>query len=703
MKRLNAGGWTRCAAALAAGVALAVASPAAAQDATAAAEDTEEIVITAERARAATKTNTKLIETPQAISVVTAERIAEIGALNLQETLRYTAGVRAESYGLDTRNDNAFVRGFDPVQYLDGMIKQISYALIPRADVFTLERIEVLRGPSSMLYGAGTTGGLLNMVSKRPQQEFGGEIAASYGSFDRKELRLDVTGALDAEGAFSARLLGLARDAELQADRTHADRYLAAPSVRWRPSEDTDVTLLGLWQKDDTSTSQQFLPIVATVLAPKSERLPDTIQLGEPKFDRLESELLQGALLVEHAFSDAVTLRTNLRHVDAKTTYFNIYPDVYASPFDPFIDADDRVVARNAYGTKPHYRISTADTHLQLDFATGPFEHRVLVGLDYWNFRQSSASGFDASTPIDIYAPVYGNFSPLPLSADPTVRQSQTGFYLQNQIRYRERVSLVVGARRDRARSHADFPGSDKQVDHATTFRAGVIVDAFAGLSPFFSYAESFLPVVGIDIFDEEFVPQRGRQLEGGVKWQPAAGTWLSLAGYGIRETNRLTNDPTNALNQVQTGEIRSRGFELEASHAFGIGLELSAAYSFTNAVITKSNHAFEDGERVGDVPKHLASLWLAHSLELPRELGLRLGAGVRYVGSTHSVGGAGELTTPDYTLVDALAELSWRNWSLTLNANNLLDESHYSPCRAFGDCFVGNRRSVVGTLAYAF
>jgi iron complex outermembrane receptor protein len=675
----------------------------AAQDAEAARGGAEEIVITAERARAATKTDTKLLETPQAISVVTADRIGEIGALNFQETLRYTAGVRAESYGLDTRNDNSFVRGFDPVQYLDGMIKQISYALIPRADVFTLERVEVLRGPSSVLYGAGTTGGLLNLVSKRPQQELGGEVAASYGTFDRKELRLDVTGSLDAEGEISARLLGLARDAELQADRTHGDRYLAAPSLRWRPSEDTDVTLLGLWQKDVTSSSQQFLPIVATVLAPKGQRLPDTLQLGEPAFDRLESELLQAALLVEHEFSESIALRTNLRHVDAKTTYFNIYPDVYSNPFDPFIDADDRVVARNAYGTKPHYQISTADTHLQLDFATGPFEHRFLVGVDYWNFRQSSASGFDASTPIDIYAPIYGNFAPLPLAEDPTVRQSQTGFYLQDQIRYRERVSLVLGARRDRARSHADLPGAETQVDHATTFRIGAIVDAFAGVSPFFSYAESFLPVVGIDIFDQQFVPQRGRQFEGGFKWQPSAGTWLSLTGYGIREANRLTNDPTNALNQVQTGAIRSRGVELEAKHAFDAGPELSAAYSFTNAVITKSNYAFEDGARVGDVPKHLASLWITQGIELPRELGLRLGAGVRYVGSTLSVGGAGEITTPDYTLVDALAELSWRNWSLTLNANNLLDESHYSPCRAFGDCFVGNRRTVIGTLAYEF
>ncbi|HEU4429525.1 MAG TPA: TonB-dependent receptor plug domain-containing protein [Myxococcota bacterium] len=403
MKPLAARRWAGRAARIAVSLASAVAAAAAAQD-SGVRSDTEEIVITAERARAATKTDTKLLEIPQAISVVTAERIADIGALNFQETLRYTAGVRAESYGLDTRNDIAFVRGFDPVQYLDGMIKQVSYALIPRADVFTLERIEVLRGPSSVLYGAGTTGGLLNLVSKRPQQDPAGELAASYGSFDRKELRLDVTGAFDADGVFSARLLGLARDADLQAERTHGDRYLAAPSLRWRPGDDTDVTLLGLWQKDDTSTSQQFLPIVATVLAPKSQRLPDTLQLGEPEFDRLESEQLQGSLLVEHAFTESIALRTNLRHVDAKTTYFNIYPDVYGNPFDPFIDADDRVVARNAFGTKPHYEISTADTNLQLDFTTGPFEHRVLVGLDYWSFRQSSSSGFDVNTPIDIYA-----------------------------------------------------------------------------------------------------------------------------------------------------------------------------------------------------------------------------------------------------------------------------------------------------------
>jgi iron complex outermembrane receptor protein len=660
----------------------------------------DEVVVTASRATTATKTDTALVETPQAISVVTAEDIADRGALTIQETLRYTAGVTAEAYGLDTRSDGSMVRGFYPTQYLDGMNRLIGYSLMPRTDVYTLERVEVLRGPSSVLYGQGTTGGIINMVSKRPQFERAGEVGLQVGTHDRRQLQFDMTGALDDAGEWAGRVVGVYRDANLQTDHVRDDRKVLAPSLTWRPGDRTSVTLLATFQDDATASSQQFLPVAATLHAPAGRRLPVSTFLGEPDYDRLDGRQTSGTLLVEHGFTDALTLGANLRYVDSAVDFNEIYPDVYSDPANPFIDADRRIVNRSMYATRSRIAMLTSDNHLRYVFQTGPLRHEFLGGVDWLMYRQHSASASGATTPIDIYTPVYGNFTPIDLVADPRLRQTQTGLYAQDQIRWGERTTIVLGARRDRTTS--DVAGANSQEDRATTYRAGVIVDAGAGFSPYLSYAESFLPVVGLDVYDRPFKPQRGRQVEAGVKWQPRVGTLVTFAAYDITETNRQTNDPDNVLNTIQTGEVTARGIELEASHTLPGDVRLTAAYSRTKAEVTKSSFAAEVGVQVSDVPKTQASLWGVKTIALAAST-LRIGAGARYVGSTLSTGVAGSLVTPSYTVADALVSLDVDAWTFSLNATNLFDKSYYAPCRAFGDCFTGNRRSVIGSVGWRF
>ncbi|MFC7499613.1 TonB-dependent siderophore receptor [Enterovirga sp. GCM10030262] len=664
-------------------------------------EASEDIVVTAGRAVTATKTETPIIETPQAISVVPAELFLDRGARNVQETLRYSAGVTAEAFGLDTRSDTISVRGLDPVQYQDGMRKNYNFSPIPRIDVHTLDRVEVLRGPSSVLYGQGASGGIVNIVSKRPLFETEGEVAVEYGSFDRKQARIDVTGPLDEAGILAGRLVAVVRDANQQTDRIGDDRIGVSPSLTWNIGDHTTLTAIGLYQRDRSASSQQFLPVVATLAAPPGRRVDIDTFLGDEDYDRLNARQFTGTLLAEHRFSDAVTSRSRLRFVDAKTTFQEIFPDVYSNPLDPFIDDEDRVVNRDAYQIKPRIRVFTNDNNLELDFATGPFTHKLLVGVDYSDFRQRSRSGFGRVTPIDIYDPVSAGVVSPDYFDDPRQRNTQLGIYVQDQIRYADRVTLVVGARRDRARSKTE--GSAGQVDQATTFRAGLIGEIGWGVAPYVSYSESFLPVAGLDFNNVAFVPVRGRQYEAGVKWQPARGALLTASVYDIVESNRPTNDPENVLNTVQTGEIRSRGFELEGAWAVADDFLVTAAYSHTDAEVTKSNFAPEVGQRLSDVPRDLASLWGMKSFAIGGDSELRLGGGVRHVGATVSTGVAGALRTPSYTLVDALAEFDWRQWTVSLSATNLFDETYYAPCRAFGDCFTGNKRSVIGTLAYRF
>lgn len=677
-------------------------------------EPSGEVVVTAERAVTATKSDTPLIETPQAISVVTEDLFRDRGALNLQETLRYSAGVTGEAFGLDTRNDATIIRGLSPVQFLDGMRNLYTFAPFARTAVDTLSRVEVLRGPSSVLYGQATNGGIINSVSKRPEFTAAGSARVEYGSWDRKQAVIDFTGPLDAGGTLAGRVVGVLRDANQQTRLIDDDRALIAPSLSWRPGADTQVTLIGLYQHDRSASSQQFLPLLSAIQAPsRDRRLSNRTFLGDEDYDTLRQRTASATLIVDHRLSDVFSLSGRARYIDAKATFRELYPDVYSNPANPFIDGTattGRTLDRFAYQTKPHGKIFTSDVNARADFDTGPLSHRLLAGVDYSNYFEQTltASGGSAFTPgitpIDAYAPNNSGVAAdvLPYTALPDQRNTQLGFYLQDQIRYADRVTLVTGVRHDRARSKTE--GVDAVIDKAWTFKVGLIGEIGAGLSPYVSYSEAFQPVSGINPrTGEAYVPTRGRQYEGGVKWQPARGVLITANYYDIVERNRPTNDPADPINVFQTGEVTSKGFEVEGAFALPGDFQLTAAYSHNNARVSESLYTYEEGERVNDVPRNQASAWGVKRFALGSDTALRVGAGVRYIGNTRSTGATSVVVTPGYTLVDALVALEHGRWTATLNATNLFDKDYFATCRTFGDCFSGVRRYVVGSLGFRF
>lgn len=664
----------------------------------------DEVIVTGERATTATKTDTPLIRTPQAISVIDDGLFNDRGALTVQETLRYSAGATAEAFGLDTRGDGPVLRGFNSAQYQDGLNKILGFNLVPRTEVYTLERVEVLRGPSSMLYGQGSTGGVINYISKTPTFEQGGEIAGQIGSFDRYQGMLDYQTPLNEAGTVAARLVVVGRDAGMQTDQVSDDRIVVSPSISWRPDADTTLTLLGLYQDDHTASSQQFLPYVAT-LQNAFPRLPVERFLGEPDYDRLDTDQVGVTFLANRRFGERFEANANLRYVESSTEFREIFPDVYANATNPFIDRPDlggagQVLPRSAYAIDSDSEVLTADINGTARFTTGPISHVVLAGIDILDFHSSSASGFGAVTPINAYAPVYGQpFTPPTLFALPDLDQTQVGLYLQDQMRWNA-LTVVAGVRRDRAEQQT--AGSPEQVDEATSIRLGAIYD-LGQVSPYVSYSESFLPLAGQDVRGVAFRPQNGEQLEVGLKWQPMSGTLITLAAYDLTETNRLTNDPNDPLNTIQTGEISGQGIELEASWVRPRDWTVTLAASYAETTVEDSFADVEEGRQLSDTPKTLASAWAVKTLPLSNGMDLRLGGGVRYVGSSESIGAALTLRTPSYTLADALVAVDWRDWSFSLNATNLFDEQYFAPCRVFGDCFTGQGRNLVATVGYRF
>lgn len=642
----------------------------------------------ATNAVSALKSAAPLAETPQAVAVVTAERIRDLAAAGLQDALGYSAGVRSDAFGLDSRTDSMLVRGAYPDEYLDGLRQNFNwYTSTTRTDPYLLERVEVLRGPASVLYGQGTTGGIVNMVSKLPLGEERREVVVSTGSFDRMQLQTDLTGPLDENGRWRFRLVALGRESDTQVDHVFDDRYLVAPSLTWLASERTHVTFQLRWQQDRSGSTLQFFPWSGTGAANPNGAIPTDNFLGEPGFDRYDSERASAGWQLEHGLSERWTLRQSVRFARNEVDYRSLYADAFSAPGDSFLDPDQRQVGRYLWISQPKVEIWNADQHVEGSFATGPIRHQLLIGVDALGFEQTGRSGFDfpehlgGGVPaIDVYDPVPTGVVVPELAADRGSTQDQLGLYVQDRMRFGERWIVVAGGRHDRVESGLE--GGEDEEDDATTARVALLWTGPGGFAPYASWSESFTPVPGTDLFGRRFEPLAGEQVEVGVKLAPDGSRWsASAAAFELRESNRLVADPTNPLNQVQAGRTETSGVELELLGDVGAGFDVAAHYNYLH------NDAQLDA-----VPEHQAALWLRRGFTLGPLGDWTAGLGVRWFDAFRD-GAAPEV--PELALFDALLAWEHGDWRLAANVANLEDERYVSTCLARGDCFYGARRTL--------
>jgi iron complex outermembrane receptor protein len=647
---------------------------------------------------AGTKTATPLIQVPQPLTVILDDVYRAQGAISIADTVRYAAGVNSDAYGRDTRVDSFTIRGVNALQFRDGIRDIFSYYASITADPYNFSRVEIVRGPASVLFGQGSIGGIVNLVSKTPVFANAGEIGVTYGSYDRKEVLADLNGV--AGSTLAGRIVARVRDAGTYVANVPDDRIMLAPSMTWRPSERTDVTLLGLYQKDKGGSTANFLPIVGTLRDnPGNPRLPRYLFVGKPGYDRYDGRLLQGGGIVTHRFSDAVTLSLKARYIDSHLDYFTHYTDSYRKPANPYVaGSNGRRIGLYAASSVARLNVFSTDDNLQIRFNTGAaIEHRLLTGVDYsWNqVRKSDNYGYQQ---IDLYTIDHAAILEPPLVA-PFGRdtQKQLGLYVQDQIRLWDRVSVVLGTRHDRVRGtklNTRSGVTTRTTDTATTFRAGIIGEAVAGISPFFSYTESFQPIAGQTSSGAAFRPQTGNQYETGVKWQPDAATLVTVTGFRIKERNRPVADPANPRGQIQAGELITKGVEVEATRTLPGRYDLTLAYGY--------NDVTGDTIATGYAAKHVASAWGTKTF-VGRDANLRLGAGVRHIGEQVSSSPVWTIVTPGRTMVDALVELERDRWRLTLNATDLLDTRVFASCLARGDCFSTAPRNVMVSLGYRF
>ncbi|MCB5176700.1 TonB-dependent siderophore receptor [Microvirga lenta] len=661
----------------------------------------------ATRSASGSKTDTPIIETPQAVSVVGREQIEEQGAQSVVEATRYSPGIRSETFGGDVRNDWFLIRGFTAQAtgyYLNGLqLFSTSFATF-RLEPYGLERIEVLRGPSSVLYGGTNPGGLINAISKMPTSEPLRRVDVGVNSFGNVFGAFDLSGpvAMGGDGSqFFYRLTGLGKIGDTQTDYTRDDRAFIAPSLTWKPSADTTLTILGSYQRDKTN-GQNFLPYEGTVVPAPFGRIPTQLFTSNPGFDSFEREQAMIGYQFEHRFNDAWTVRQNLRYNALSIDFTNLYGLGYAA----VPTATQALLARGNFVTKPRVGLFTVDNHAEVKFATGPLSHTLLMGLDYKRYRIDDEQGFEMGPPLDLLNPIYT--PTLPTTSRYTLNnivQSQLGAYVQDQIKF-DRFTLVLSGRHDWVNTDTTnylFPSASTEGDDRKfSGRVGLVYTSDIGLAPYASYSRSFNPLIGTNSATQRpLEPETGEQIEVGVKYQPVGSrSFIGVALFDLTRQNVLTTDPANVLNQVQTGEVRSRGVEFEANANLIEGLNLVGAYTIYDLETTKDLDPSRIGRVPAGVPETFGSLWLDYTVQEGALKGFGVGAGVRFVGSSYA-DEANTLKVPSYTVADAAVHYERDNWRFALNVSNLFDEVYVGSCSSPNACFYGDRRRATVSASY--
>lgn len=671
----------------------------------------------ATRSATGSKTDSALIETPQTINVITADEIKARGAQSVSDALRYTAGMTLTGFPVRVKLfDEPMTRGYSPTPlYLDGLHLPYGGGSTGGAlqiDPYTLERIEVLKGPASVLYGQNQPGGIVNMVSKRPTETPLHQVVLAAGSNDSKSGAFDLGGPLDEDGNWLYRLTGLVSDAQSEIDYAEQQRHLIAPSLTWRASEDTTLTLFAQFQKDDAVPEAQGLPASGTLFSNPNGKIDRDLFLGEPGVNDYDRSQYALGYELSHQLNDTWLLKQNARYAYVDDHY--VAPlHGYRFVTNPVTGLDDmRYSTRYGVNWAQTNRVLGIDNIAQAKFDTGALKHTLLIGADYYRFNSKFTGLYDYNPPIiDLFNPVYGQ--PLNFGNrykwDNTI--DQQGLYLQDQIKL-ENWIFTLGGRYDWAETDNKSPTASTHTnakDEKFSGRAGVTYLFDNGLAPYLSYSESFLPLSGTDALGNAFDPSTGKQYEVGLKYQPPGQeSFIQLSVYDLTQENILTSDVPYTGFSNQSGASQSQGVELEGKVAVSEAFNVIASVTRNDTEYTKDADGRE-GRHPAAVPGLQAALWLDYRFLGDSPLaGLGLGIGARYISDTEGSDYDDSFTVPSYTIVDAAlsydlqrSPLRLEGVRLALNVENLEDKNYVATCSSDFDCYYGQGRTVQSSLTY--
>ena len=645
----------------------------------------------ANRSRTASKTDTPVLDDSAAVSVVTQKELETRNVQDVQQAVAYTAGVQAGEYGSDVRYDYVRLRGFysSLSTYRDGLSSRTYNFTTARQEPYGLQQVDILKGSTSSLFGMNGPGGLVNLVTKRPEDEASGEVFTTFGE---NHLRGggDVTGPVAEDSNWTYRLTGLWQDAERAQDYSQDDRIYIAPAFTYAPKAGTELTLLTSYSNRESNLGYGF---------PTGIETSRDAFFGEPDFNNFDTEETNLGYALSHQITDKLEFRQNARytHVDLD------YETVYLNDTTPLGNRSAFAI----YGELDRFAV---DNQMQYDTAVNDnLDSKTLVGIDF-NRDQNREKRFDGTaSPIDPYNPVYCGTSCINFtsSSDTEITQSSYGLYAQEQLTIADDWIATVGGRFDYVQSDVDTISSgtvEERDDHKFTSRLGLTYKATDEVSVYGNYSESFQPVYSsTSSLPGGAKPQEGTQYEVGLKYQPAGmDAMFTAALFDLTQENvSQWNADYSAHRQV--GEINSRGVELEGKMSLDDRTNMTLAYTYLDAEIKEDVITTNIGNRPEMVPEHTASAWLDHTIPEHGAFGdLTFGGGLRFVGSRYN-NNANASLLGSHTVVDAMVNyMVTDNVSVAINATNLFDREYVSS-NTFGSRFYGDGRTVLATLKYSW
>ncbi|MEH2253086.1 TonB-dependent siderophore receptor [Nostoc sp.] len=645
-----------------------------------------------------TRTNRRVQDIPQSIQVVPRQSWQDQGAVNTIDALR-SVGV-IQTANSPTNGDVFTIRGFQTSNILrNGLKDYTAGAVSGQSQLANIERLEVLRGPASVLYGQGNPGGTINFVTKQPLSEPYFATSMTFGSYSFYQPTLDISGPLNSDKTLLYRLNASYISTESFVDFFYNQRYLIVPVLSWQIDKKTKLTFEGEF-RDQQQAHRTGLPAVGTVLPNPNGEIPLNVNtLDEGATNNRRSILL--GYNFEHRFSDNWSLVNafNIRSLRYRTDTAN----------PGSLRPDQRSINR----TRQDYTGAPAaddeyalDNHVVGKFKTGSLQHELVAGFDLYRDIVQFDQTMRSLAPLDLFNPVYGQPPGGIVSRiNQKTKNDQLGFYVQDIVSLTNNLNLVLGGRGDfvdnKVTNFLRASGNQSQSDFAFSPRVGLVYKPIPPVSLYASYSESFFQNIGTTFEGNLFEPSRGTQYEVGVKADFFSGKLSStLALYQLTQSNILTTDPNHLTYSIATGEQRSRGIELNITGEILPGWNVIASYAYTDGQVTKDNQS-TIGNQLVNVPENSASLWTTYTFAKGNLQGLGFGLGLFYVGERQ-----GDLinsfSLPSYLRLDAAVYYRLDHLRFALNLKNLSDVQYFT-ARNINLVYPEDRFIVEGTVSWEF
>ncbi len=621
-------------------------------------------------------------ELPRSVQIISDELIEAVQPYAIEDVL--TLASNTAFLGDNDGRENSFVmRGFQGTPVLRDGFRVESFGGVTDPELFNIERMEILKGPDSILYGESNPGGLVNLVAKRPLQENHGSVSVAASSYNSIEPRVDLGGGSER---VRFRILGLySQDDGWRDYDNENERLFIAPSVRLQIGEASELTLIAEITEDDYQAD------FGTAIDLDGDLIADPEQVNNHPVDTIDRHHHMYGFDLEHRFNDVWSAGARLRVIDSGYDY--------SALFLPFgLDQDTLFYFR----VPAQQEQANEETALQInvagDFQIGGMRNRLFAGFDYRESETENQTRFNPGAPsfLDWRNPDYSELPPA--EADIPIADGfysnedieRRGFFVQNHLSVTDALTLSAGLRYDDFdRDPKTGSSTSPQDDSETSFQAGAVYAFTDAVSGFVSYSESFAPNFDLDVNNQVLPPETGEGFEVGIKADLfGGGLALTAAVFDITKQNVSTADPNaqatdpNPFGSIANGEQESRGFEVDFSGQLSQRWQAFGSYGYTDSEITKSNNG-DEGLPVVGAPEHTAALWLSYAFSGAMD-GLVFSFGVQHVGERLVLGdpdGNGDnsdkVELDSHTLLNAAVNYARNNWEFALNLNNITDEEY--------------------------